>query len=162
MGFSRQEYRSELPLPLQAIYPTQGSNPGLPHCRQILHHLSHQGSPPRVMLGMCGGKHRLDAGLLREDMQALVWQDSLRREGNKAHTVPFGGVIFSLLPWLLEREGAVMMLLGCFWNTECAHGCFLGPEKQQRPGLLGKDMGVEHCHGQDGVCLPTCCLLFSC
>ena len=24
--------------------PTQGSNPGLTHCRQILYHLSHQGS----------------------------------------------------------------------------------------------------------------------
>ena len=31
---------------LQGIFPTQGSNPGLPHCRQILYHLSHQGSPP--------------------------------------------------------------------------------------------------------------------
>ena len=30
---------------LQGIFPTQGSNPGLPHCRQILYHLSHQGSP---------------------------------------------------------------------------------------------------------------------
>ena len=30
---------------LQGIFPTQGSNPGLPHCRQILHWLSHQGSP---------------------------------------------------------------------------------------------------------------------
>ena len=30
---------------LQVIFPTQGSNPGLPHCRQILYHLSHQGSP---------------------------------------------------------------------------------------------------------------------
>jgi len=30
---------------LQAIFPIQGSNPGLPHCRQILYHLSHQGSP---------------------------------------------------------------------------------------------------------------------
>ena len=28
---------------LQGIFPTQGSNPGLPHCRQILYHLSHQG-----------------------------------------------------------------------------------------------------------------------
>ena len=25
--------------------PTQGSNPGLPHCRRILDHLRHQGSP---------------------------------------------------------------------------------------------------------------------
>ena len=30
---------------LQGIYPTQGSNPGLPHCRQILYHLSHRRSP---------------------------------------------------------------------------------------------------------------------
>ena len=30
---------------LQAIFPTQGWNPGLLHCRQILYHLSHQGSP---------------------------------------------------------------------------------------------------------------------
>ena len=30
---------------LQRIFPTQGSNPGLPHCRQILYPLSHKGSP---------------------------------------------------------------------------------------------------------------------
>ena len=29
----------------QGIFPTQGSNPGLPHCRQILYQLSHKGSP---------------------------------------------------------------------------------------------------------------------
>ena len=27
---------------LQGIFLTQGSNPGLPHCRQILYHLRHQ------------------------------------------------------------------------------------------------------------------------
>ena len=27
---------------LQGIFPSQGSNPGLPHCRQVLYHLSHQ------------------------------------------------------------------------------------------------------------------------
>ena len=30
---------------LQGIFPTQGSNPGLLHCRRILYHLSHQGGP---------------------------------------------------------------------------------------------------------------------
>ena len=30
---------------LQGIFPTQGSNPGLPHCRRILYQLSHKGSP---------------------------------------------------------------------------------------------------------------------
>ena len=30
---------------LQGIFPTQRSNPGLPHCRQILYQLSHKRSP---------------------------------------------------------------------------------------------------------------------
>ena len=30
---------------LQGIFSTQGSNPGLPHCRQILYQLSHKESP---------------------------------------------------------------------------------------------------------------------
>ena len=30
---------------LQGIFPTQGLNPSLPHCRQNLYCLSHQGSP---------------------------------------------------------------------------------------------------------------------
>ena len=30
---------------LQEIFPIQGLNPGLPHCRQILYQLSHKGSP---------------------------------------------------------------------------------------------------------------------
>ena len=44
MGFSRQEYWSGVPCLLQGIFPTQGSNPGFPHCRQTLYRLSHQGS----------------------------------------------------------------------------------------------------------------------
>ena len=30
---------------LQGIFPTQGSNPGLPHCRGILYQLNHQETP---------------------------------------------------------------------------------------------------------------------
>ena len=37
---------------LQGIFPTQGSNPGLSHCRQTLYHLSHQGSPGQVYLSV--------------------------------------------------------------------------------------------------------------
>ena len=33
---------------LQRIFLTQGLNPGLPHCRLRLYHLSHQGSPTNV------------------------------------------------------------------------------------------------------------------
>ena len=45
MGFSRQEYWSGSHAFLQGIYLTWGSDLGLPHCRWILYHLSHQGSP---------------------------------------------------------------------------------------------------------------------
>ena len=31
---------------VQGIFPTQGWNPGLPHCGRILYQLSYQGSPP--------------------------------------------------------------------------------------------------------------------
>ena len=44
MKFSRPEYWSGSLSLLQRIFPTQGSNPGLPHCRQILCQLSHQES----------------------------------------------------------------------------------------------------------------------
>ena len=45
MDFSRPEYwRGRCSL-LQGIFPIQGLNPGLPHCRWILYQLRHQGSP---------------------------------------------------------------------------------------------------------------------
>ena len=45
MEFSRPDTRVGSLSLLQGIFPTQGSNPALPHCRQILYQLSHQGSP---------------------------------------------------------------------------------------------------------------------
>ena len=45
MGFSRQACWSGLPFPSPGDLPEPESNPGLPHCRQTLYRLSHQGSP---------------------------------------------------------------------------------------------------------------------
>ena len=42
----------------QGIFPTQGSNPGLPHCRRILYQLSHQGSP-RILEWVAVGESKL-------------------------------------------------------------------------------------------------------
>ena len=46
---------------LQGIFPTQGSNPGLLHCRQILYQLNHKGSPLNGyrVSGLVQGLHRL-------------------------------------------------------------------------------------------------------
>ena len=35
---------------IQGIFPIQGSNPDLLNCRQVLYHLSHQGSPHSCIL----------------------------------------------------------------------------------------------------------------
>ena len=46
---------------LQGIFPTQGSKSGLPHCRQILYHLGHQGNPrilEWVAFLFCSGSSR--------------------------------------------------------------------------------------------------------
>ena len=53
---------------LQGIFLTQGSNPGLLHCRRILYRLSHQGSPERskevadVGRGWGGSGHHSQGG----------------------------------------------------------------------------------------------------
>ena len=44
MGFSRQEYWSGLPFPSLEDLPNPGIKPSLPHCKQMLHRLSHQGN----------------------------------------------------------------------------------------------------------------------
>ena len=44
-GILRPEYWNGSHSLLQGIFPTQGSNLGLLHCREILYQLSHRGSP---------------------------------------------------------------------------------------------------------------------
>ena len=49
MGFSRQEYWSGLPFPSPGIFHSQGSNPGLPHRRQMLLPSEPPGKPGESM-----------------------------------------------------------------------------------------------------------------
>ena len=44
MGILKAGILGGLPCPPPGDLPNQGSNPGLPHCRQILYHLSYQES----------------------------------------------------------------------------------------------------------------------
>ena len=48
---------------LQGIFPTQGSNPGLPHCRWILYQLSHKGSPCAEYIMWNAGLDEAQAGI---------------------------------------------------------------------------------------------------
>ena len=88
---------------LQGIFPTQGSNPGLPHCRQILYQLSHKGSlrilewvaipffrgssPPRGWPQVSHIVGRIftfwatrEAPVQETCVWSLVWEDPLEKE----------------------------------------------------------------------------------
>ena len=73
---------------LQGIFPTQGSNLSLLHCRQTLYHLSHQGNDVFEwnyinILGFpggAGGKEALEISVLslgQEDTLQRSWQPTL-------------------------------------------------------------------------------------
>ena len=62
---------------LQGIFPTQESNPGLPHCRQILYQLNYKRSPRPYLKPEEGNGNPLHYSCLgtpmgREDWQAIV------------------------------------------------------------------------------------------
>ena len=60
-------------MPSSRDLPTQGSNPGLPHCRWILYHLSHLGSPlsTGVLIKFLSAPH-WDSDTLRTEMGSLL------------------------------------------------------------------------------------------
>ena len=59
---------------LQGIVPTQGSNPGLPYCEQILYRLSHQGSQ-KVQLRRIDSQVDVVTGRTR--FSKACWPDGL-------------------------------------------------------------------------------------
>ena len=75
---------------LQGIFPTQGSNPGLPHYRQMLCPLSHQGSLELTEA---------------EDIK-MRWQEYTEELYKKDRHDPdnHGGVVTDLEPDILECE----------------------------------------------------------
>ena len=51
MEFSKAKILEWVASPFsKGIFPTQGSNPGLLHCRQIVYHLSHLQSPINILV----------------------------------------------------------------------------------------------------------------
>ena len=80
---------------LQRIFPTQGSNLGFLHCRQILYHLSHQGTPLNVFQrneifqvektwrGLCGQNKKGTNNIKRSQRRQTRPQISFKGVGGK-------------------------------------------------------------------------------
>ena len=67
---------------LWGIFPTRGWNLGLPYCRQVLYHLSHQGSPawPHAQLrigGIYDFKRKKSCGRTTDNLYSVSSKQSL-------------------------------------------------------------------------------------
>ena len=106
---------------LQGIFPTQGSNPGLPRCRQALYHLSHQGSPLKLIkspsfgfvspLALSYGVHCFPGGssvknppavqeMQETRFRSLSWKDPLEKE-----MATLSSILSWEMPWTEEPGG---------------------------------------------------------
>ena len=63
---------------LQGIFPTQESNPGLLHCRQVLYQLSYEGQSPQMVFIMLSAKFSISPRVSRlyspNDRNTANWQ----------------------------------------------------------------------------------------
>ena len=80
---------------LQGIFPTQGSNPGLLHCRQTVNHLSHQGSP--------------------YETSSSIYEDEIRQKWPAALWTSSRG----LIPYMTTLHGLPPILLPVCWSPWC-------------------------------------------
>ena len=87
IGFSRQEYWGGLPFPSPEIFPTQGLNPDLLDCRQMLYRLSHEGSPNKWIVYIT--KYRF--------WEVLHWWSFVARTLPPKHTRRYISTFLSIL-----------------------------------------------------------------
>ena len=128
MVFSKQEYWSGLPFPSPGIFPTQGSNPGLPHCSQTLYHLSHQGSwlnPLDILT-----RENVDTQSLGQERPR---EDAARRHGHWQATE--GGLTASpadTLTSALQPPDSEETKFCCFSSPHPQPGVFCYPEHPEQ------------------------------
>ena len=131
MEFSRQEYWSRLPW---GIFSTQGSNPVLLHCRQILYHLSHQGS-----------SHQSRRWRFKSLGQKIPWKEMATHSSSFAWKIPWTeepGGLQSTGPQRVTHDWVVTEhARTAFWKEK--------PRKfddNQTPNLLGKRRILQKLH----------------
>ena len=96
---------------LQGIFPTQGSNPGLPHCGQILYQLSHKGSP-RILesaafpfsSGSSQPRNRTGSPALQADSLPAE-PPRMTRGIALLSKEPWEAAVWEERPWLKDQQG---------------------------------------------------------
>ena len=94
---------------LQVISPTQGWNPGLLHCRQILYHLSHQGCP-------------LNAWLWKKKREKISDEDSLQN-----FILNIMNLIIQYIIYKMKKTRDFSGWASCSESTLQCRGCGFNP-----------------------------------
>ena len=82
---------------LQGIFPNQGLNSGLLHCRQILYQLSHQGSSADK--GLCGQSHGFSSS------HVWMWELTIKKaERQRTDAFKLCWSRFLRVPWTARRS----------------------------------------------------------
>ena len=86
----------------QGSFPTQGSNPGLPHCGQILYQLSHKGSPRILEWGGDFRNLMICFGLLCLFSDFNTTGQKLQESGNRCYRWNFCLEVSDWIRWILK------------------------------------------------------------
>ena len=116
---------------LQGIFPTQGSNPGLPDCRWILYCLSHQGSPILCYIPLKSMKKKIGFFVLWPFKKKHPSYSFLKEHGTKNLLFFFHATYTYLLlasdlfcPTIFKKLNLILLLiyLLIFWLSQATCG----------------------------------------
>ena len=131
MGFSRQESWSGLPFPSPEDLPDPGIEPGLPHCRQALYRLSHQGSPTHIHIYIYLSLTAWGRSCSMQDLHCLMCNLSLQC----SDSLVVGHGLSSLWHTGLAAPGHVEILVlwqGIEPTTPASQGVFFTTESPRK------------------------------
>ena len=88
----------------RGIFPTQGSNPGLPHCGRILYCLSHQGSPASYSNGDKNKTNKWNLIKLKSSCTVKETINKMKRQPSKWEKIIANEVIdIGLIPKIYKQ-----------------------------------------------------------
>ena len=135
---------------LQGIFPTQGSNPGLPHYRWILYQLSHKGSPLFLMV------------LIYSACASSSWEENHQRRGPSPPWCPGLTCTSTVTFRLLLAAAASLAFFSCSSCSRCsARRCCSSWGPETAGGRMSQTRGVrspplrQPQHSQAGTAAPA-------
>ena len=141
---------------LQGIFPTQGSNPDLPHCRQILYLLRQKGSP-RILEWVASRFSRGSSWHRSWTRVSILQADSLPTELSGKplimsihisiiylHSFFFFHILFFYLFFLLEANYFTILYWFCHTSTWICHRCTHVPHPEPPSHLPPHTIPLGH------------------